>query len=199
MQVLKAIGTVVVTIAITLAVVQWLPVKGEGNETDDKAVSQELSDGIQIDGKRLEQQGYYVESYSFDLNMDRFGKVKLVPVSLVKGNPDQLSFILVDEEQNIVYELPTFIGESYGTYDHLIAVYMRDVNGDGLKDVIVIAQYTAENGKGWIEGRSVAGVYFQTEDGFASVDSIDKELNEKGITNNIAEVLGYLKRMQIEN
>ncbi|GMK39881.1 hypothetical protein PCCS19_29360 [Paenibacillus sp. CCS19] len=210
MQVLKAIGTVVITIAVALAAAQWLPVKGDGttvvqtprtNVTENKAVNLVLPEEIQVDGESLRQHGYSAEAahFSFDLTMDRFGKVKLVTVSLLNSSRNELKFILVDAEQNIVYELPDSIGELYGKYDYVSHVYMRDVNGDGLKDVIVIAQYKADDEKSDAADLPVAGVYFQTEDGFTTVDSIDRELNEKGITNNVAEVLGFLKRMQIEN
>ncbi|MBD3920221.1 hypothetical protein H8B09_15755 [Paenibacillus sp. PR3] len=208
MQVLKAIGTFVITIAVTLAVVQWLPVKGEGttvvhaprtNESTSRASSLEQPDGLIVDGLKLQQQGYYTNSdFTYDLIMSRYGPVKFVTAERSDNGYDELKFIIVDEKENIVDELPDFIGESYGRFDHVSHVYMRDVNGDALKDVIVIAQYKTGDEKSGAVDLPVTGVYFQTEDGFTSVASIDEELNEKGITNNVAEVLMYLKRMQLD-
>lgn len=205
MKVLKAIGTFVLTIAAALAALQFVPVKGEQTqvvhaprtiETDNDV--KKASYGFFVDGKKLEQKGYYMEGDAkFDLNMSKFGHVNLVPVSRSDSGRDQLKFILVDEQQNIVDELPEYIGEAYGKYDRIIALYFRDVNEDDLDDVIVIAQYMVDDAKGWSVGLPVTGVYFQTEDGFTTVASLDEELNENGITNNVAEVIGYLKRKQI--
>jgi len=109
----------------------------------------------------------------------------------------KLEFFLVDSDENILYEFPDFLGNTWAFYD-MSAVSFKDVNNDGLKDIIVIAEYITGVGENGATPFNVAGIYFQKDNEFIELPELDNELNDNSKNQTIDMIIKYLKGREIK-
>lgn len=77
----------------------------------------------------------------------------------------------------------------------MAGVAFKDVNNDGLKDVIIIANYI--KGKG-TDPFPIANIYFQLDDkSFTTVQSLNEEINGNGHNKTIHEVIQYVSTKEV--
>jgi hypothetical protein len=150
----------------------------------------------------LDSDQYEVEeSQSFQTTLEGFGKVRFVPTY---GYPEGLRkffFFLLDDQGHILYPFPEFYGnhEWVARYGGVEAVAFKDVNNDGLKDVIIIT--SVDNGIGGpdrIEPFPIAGIYFQKKNKtFTTLPALDQAINDKGHNQTIKDVIQYVSKQRI--
>lgn len=133
------------------------------------------------------------EDQSFLTEFESFGKVSFVSGGVEGDNPFELRLYLTDNNENVIYSFPSFYGNKWSVLTELSAVAFKDVNKDGLKDIIIIAYYMTGVGKHGAEEFPVVGVYFQREKEFIDISEIDEQINAEGKNENIDEVIKFTK------
>lgn len=126
-----------------------------------------------------------IENQSFMLNLNSWGNVKFVSAKLTAGNHIPIVFYLTNKDGDILYDF-TDVPFPYNV--DVKAVSFADVNKDGLKDIIIIAEGSDDD-----SGQPLAAVWLQKADGsFVNDVEIYKEINSSGNNKDIATVIKYL-------
>nr|WP_314464188.1 hypothetical protein [uncultured Clostridium sp.] len=126
-----------------------------------------------------------IEDQSFMADLDSWGKVKFVSGKLTAGSHIPAVFYLTDEEGNIFYQFNTTFPYSVDVE----AVSFKDLNKDGLKDIIIIVSDQYEGSS----GLPIANVCFQQEDGTFMTDyELCQEINDSGNNKDIKTVTNYV-------
>lgn len=102
----------------------------------------------------------------------KLGKLQVVPGTYRISNYDVFMVYLVSEQGDILFSL-----QPMGDYDNLYAlkgINCRDIDGDGLKDIIILARYSYEGEEGQLVVESDYSVYYQRTGGF----SLDTEIKD---------------------
>lgn len=99
-------------------------------------------------------------------NFEKLGRLQVVPGTYRISNYDVFMIFLVNEQGNIVSSL-----QPMGGYDNLYVlkgIHCRDIDGDGLKDIIILARYSYEGEEGQLVVESDYSVYYQRTGGFSA-------------------------------
>lgn len=99
-------------------------------------------------------------------NFEKLGRLQVVPGTYRISNYDVFMIFLVNEQGNIISSL-----QPMGDYDNLYAlkgINCRDIDGDGLKDIIILARYSYEGEEGQLVVESDYSVYYQRTGGFSA-------------------------------
>ncbi len=94
----------------------------------------------------------------------KLGKLQVTPGTYRIADYDIFMVYLVNEQGDIVSVL-----QPMGGYDNLYAlkgVTCRDIDGDGLKDIVILARYSYEGGDGELLIESDYRIYYQRTGGF---------------------------------
>lgn len=106
-------------------------------------------------------------------NFEKLGRLQVVPGIYSIADYDVFMIFLVNEQGYIVSSL-----QPMGDFDNLYAlkgINCRDIDGDGLKDIIVLARYSYEGSNHELIVKSDYAVYYQRTGGF----SADWDLKEQ--------------------
>ncbi|MGP0576491.1 DUF4163 domain-containing protein [Paenibacillus peoriae] len=167
----------------------------ELSSIEDQSVSTVGSGKLDTDQYEIE------ESQSFQTTLEGFGKVRFVSTY---GYPEGLRkffFFLLDDQGHILYSFPYFYGnrEWVARYGGVEAVAFKDVNKDGLKDVIVIANVdNGIHGSGRVDEFSMGGIYFQKKNKtFTTIPTLDEALNDQGHNQTVKDVIQYVSKQRI--
>lgn len=126
-----------------------------------------------------------IEEQSFMVDLDSWGNVKFASGKLTAGNHIPTVFYLTDEVGNILYQFNTIFPYSVDVE----AVSFKDLNKDGLKDIIIIVSDQYEGSS----GLPIANVCFQQEDGTFMTDyQLCQEINDSGNNKDIKTVTNYV-------
>ena len=107
----------------------------------------------------------------------KLGKLQVVPGTYRISNYDVFMVYLVSEQGDILFSL-----QPMGDYDNLYAlkgINCRDIDGDGLKDIVILARYSYEGDGGQLVVESDYSIYYQRTGGF-SQDTEMKEVYQCG-------------------
>lgn len=129
----------------------------DGNSTEalyTAATLEELLDnGFQI----AEDQRYY-------RNFEKQGLLEVVPGSMHIADYQVFMIYLVNKDGYIVWSF-----QPMGDYDNLYAlkgITCRDMDGDGMKDLVVLARYSYSGAEGELLVDTKCSIYYQRTDGF---------------------------------
>ncbi|WP_338532945.1 DUF4163 domain-containing protein [Paenibacillus peoriae] len=155
-----------------------------------------------VGGEKLDTDQYEVEeSQSFQTTLEGFGKVRFVSTY---GYPEGLRkffFFLLDDQGHILYPFPDFYGnrEWVARYGGVEVVAFKDVNKDGLKDVIIIANVdNGIHGPGRVDEFPMASIYFQKKNKtFTTLPALDQALNDQEHNQTIKDVIQYVSKQRI--
>jgi len=151
----------------TPALEQVTPSASSSTPLPSKAAPAVLQPSDQIVGTTLEDQ-------SFNVNFENFGESRFITTTETVDDKDRLHFYIQKDDAvtELSYEL-----ESPDSYYSASAVAFRDVNGDGKKDIIVIADYMT--GIGYMGAIPISQliIFKQTESGFME----DRETRDKAL------------------
>lgn len=112
-----------------------------------------LSHGFEI----IPEQCYWRE-------FEKLGRLRVVPGTFRVAGYDMFLIYLVNERGNIVWSF-----QPMGDYDNLYALRgmtCKDVDGDGMKDLVVLARYSREDDRGGMVVESDYEIYYQRTGGF---------------------------------
>ena len=131
-----------------------------------------------------------IENQSFSVSLENYGKVKFISGLKREDSNDNAVFYLIDNKNNVLYKYPDFYGNKKGMFNNIRAVSFTDVNKDGLKDVVIIADYrTGSNSS----TTPICSIYFQKGKEFISNENFDNKINVSSNNKDIASVLKYAK------
>lgn len=115
----------------------------------------------------LQKQGLYVISeQTYFRNFEKLGRLQVVPGTYRISSYDVFMIYLVNEQGDIVSSL-----QPMGGYDNLYAlrgISCRDIDGDGLKDIVVLARYSYEGEEEELVVETDYSIYYQRTGGFSA-------------------------------
>ena len=120
-----------------------------------------LSKGLQI----ISEQCYF-------RTFGKLGRLQVVPGTYPISNYDVFMIYLVSEQGDILFRM-----QPMGNYDNLYAlkgINCRDIDGDGLKDIVVLAKYSYEGDDGELIVESDYSIYYQRTGSFSQDTEIKK-------------------------
>lgn len=124
--------------------------------------------------EELLENGFKVEEEQcYFRDFEKLGRLQVVPGVFHMGDYDVFMIYLVDTDGNIVWSF-----QPMGDYDNLYSLRGmsgKDVDGDGMKDLVVLAKYSYESAEGIIVIEMACSVYYQRTGGF----EVDKEFVEQ--------------------
>lgn len=109
-----------------------------------------------------------IQENSYFQNFEKQGRLKMVPGVIHIAQYDVFMIYLVNEQGYIVWSF-----QPMKDYDNLYALrgmICKDVDGDGMKDIVVLGKYSYEGANGESLIDSKCDIYYQRTDGF-SVDT----------------------------
>lgn len=115
---------------------------------------------LQKQGLKIITEQYYTRTF------EKLGRLKVVPGTYKIADYDVFMIYLVNEQGYIVSSL-----QPMGDFDNLYAlkgIQCRDIDGDGLKDIVVLARYSYEDEEGHLAVKSDYSIYYQRTGGFSA-------------------------------
>lgn len=126
--------------------------------------------------EELKEHGFnIIEEQDYSRRFEKLGKLQVVPGTYRISEYDIFMIYLVDEQDNIVWCFQPM--KNYDNLYTLRGITGKDVDGDGMKDLVVLARYTYEGPGGELMIQSDCSIYYQRTDGFY----IDTEFSENYI------------------
>lgn len=113
-----------------------------------------------------------IKEQSYWRNYEKLGNLKVLPGVFSMADYDIFMVYMIDEEGDIVWSF-----QPMGDYDNLYSLRGmsgKDLDGDGMKDLLVVARYSreGENGELIVEGQYA--IYYQRTGGFdTDVEFVD--------------------------
>nr|WP_323873191.1 DUF4163 domain-containing protein [Paenibacillus polymyxa] len=153
-----------------------------------------------VGGEKLNTDQYEIEeSQSFQTTFEGFGKVRFVSTQAKKDEIPKNYFFLLDDRERVIYSFPDLYGNEWWYADEGVeAVAFKDVNKDGLKDVIIIAYYETGSGPDGAKPFPIADIYFQKKNKtFTTIPTLDEALNDQGHNQTIKDVIQYVSKQRI--
>lgn len=115
--------------------------------------------------EELEKQGFSVfADLCYTREFERLGRLQVVPGVFRMAWYDFFLIYLVDEQGQIVWRLQPML--DYDGLYSLKGLNGRDVDGDGMKDLVVLARYSREDESGEQVVENVCSIYYQRTSGF---------------------------------
>lgn len=128
------------------------------NKTEVKRTLSNLKDGgLQV-----------INDQSFDINLENYGKVKFISGLKREDGTEVVLFYLIGENNQVLYKFPSFYGNGKSRFVDIKAVSFVDVDSNGLKDVVIMAEY---------DDRIVSSIYYQKGKEFANNITLDDKIN----------------------
>lgn len=137
----------------------------DGNSTEilyTAATLEELLDnGFQI-----------IKEQDYTRNFEKQGKLQVVPGIIRMAEYDVFMIYLVNEQGSIVWSFQPM--EDYDNLYALKGMTCRDMDGDGLKDIVVLARYSYAGPEGELLVDTKCDIYYQRTDGFETDTEFEK-------------------------
>lgn len=127
----------------------------------------------------IEEQCYY-------RNFEKLGRLRVVPGVAEMSEYDIFMIYLINEQGYIVWSF-----QPMGAYDNLYSLKGmtgKDVDGDGMKDLVVLARYSYDGPDGGIVVESDCAIYYQRTSGF-DIDTGFKEYYQCTDENTLEELV----------
>ncbi len=117
---------------------------------------------------------------------EKLGHLEVMPGSYTIAEFSIFMIYLVDEQGNIVWSF-----QPMGDYDNLYAlkgITCRDIDGDGMKDLLVFARYSYEGSVDEVVIESDYQIYYQRTSGFETDTEVKKKVR-CGEEDTVAELV----------
>ncbi|MDO4331834.1 MAG: VCBS repeat-containing protein [Eubacteriales bacterium] len=123
--------------------------------------------------EELQQNGFaIIPEQSYTREFEKMGKLLVAPGSALIADFEVFMIYLADGQGNIVWSF-----QPMGDHDNLYAlrgINCRDIDGDGLKDIIVLARYSDALDAGEQQIVSDYAIYYQRTGGFSEDEEFKK-------------------------
>lgn len=119
-----------------------------------------------------------IPDHYYSVKFEKLGRLQLVPGTYRMAEYTVFMLYLVNEQGYIVWSF-----QPMGDYENLYAlrgINCRDIDGDGLKDIVVLASYSYEGSDGETVVESDYSVYYQRTGGFYEDTDIKHEVQCSG-------------------
>ena len=126
----------------------------------------ETLEGLLEEGLEIIKEQCYTRTFG------KLGKLQVVPGVYHVASFDIFMIYLVNEQGDIIASL-----QPMGNYDNLYAlkgINCKDIDGDGLKDIVILGKYSYENDDGEIIVETEYSIYYQRTGGFSPDTDIRK-------------------------
>lgn len=121
----------------------------------------------------LEHGLHIIAEQCYTRNFEKLGRLQVVPGTYRMADYDVFMIYLVNQQGYIVSCL-----QPMGDFDNLYAlkgINCRDIDGDGLKDIVVLARYSYEGNNHELIVKSDYAIYYQRTGGFSADMDIKEE------------------------
>ena len=137
-----------------------------------------LESGFQI----IEEQCYY-------RRFEKQGLLRVVPGVIRMGEYNVFMIYLVNEQGYIVWSF-----QPMGDYDNLYALKgmaCRDLDGDGMKDLVVLGRYSYSGPEGKAVVDTRCSIYYQRTEGFAEDKEFEsiRQCTEEDTVSGLVELI----------
>lgn len=115
-----------------------------------------------------------VPEQNYKRQFEKLGRLEVVPGTYTMADFSTFMIYLVNEQGYIVWSL-----QPMGDYDNLYAlkgIQCKDIDGDGMKDIIVLARYSNSGTDNELIVRNDYAVYYQRTGGFEADKTIKKKV-----------------------
>jgi len=136
-------------------------------------------------------EGTLISGRAFSADLGRFGEVTVAPYQVQGDLRYQLSIKLL-KDGSPLYTLPEFPGNRIGEFDGLRALSARDINGDGVNDLLVMADYLEDTGDR-LEPQSVNAVYTNLGRSFRLDDGLTDRLSSSDDIRSINDMVEAIR------
>jgi hypothetical protein len=141
--------------------------------------------------------GDRIAEHCFPLQLPHFGKTEFASFMTSEG-VNRLEFYLIKNDVPL-YKFPECYGNAQNWYAfELKAVAFRDLNNDGLKDVIVVADYITGIGPDGAKPFPVVAVYLNRGNRFDNDPELNGELNADWSVQTVAGVERYFREHPVK-
>lgn len=130
-----------------------------------------------------------IEDQCFSVNLTNYGKGRFISGLKREDCNTIVNFYLVDGDNNVLYKFPSFYGNEKGMFTDVRAVSFADVNNDGLKDIIIIADYKTNTAA----SAPICSIYFEKGSEFVNDKNLDDKINSSSKNEDIASALKYAR------
>lgn len=129
-----------------------------------------------------------IENQSFDTKLDNYGDVKFISGVKREDASEIPVFYIADKSENILYKLPAFYGNDKGHLKEINCVAFIDLNGDNLKDILIIGKFV-----NFSTEIDIASIYFQNGNEFKNNETLDEKVNNSANNKNMESVVNFVK------
>lgn len=112
----------------------------------------------------LEQDFNVIEEQCYGRSFEKLGKLQVVPGTYSMGDYNVFMIYLINERGDIVWSFQPM--EDYDNLYSLRGISCKDVDGDGMKDIVVLAKYSYEESSGELVVKIDCSIYYQRTGGF---------------------------------
>ena len=160
----------------------------DGNSTEALYTASTLMELLESGFQIIEEQCYY-------RRFEKQGLLRVVPGVIRMGEYNVFMIYLVNEQGYIVWSF-----QPMGDYDNLYALKgmaCRDLDGDGMKDLVVLGRYSYSGPEGKAVVDTRCSIYYQRTEGFAedkefeSIRQCTEEDTVSGLVELIREYWGW--------
>lgn len=129
---------------------------------------------------------------NYTRQFEKLGRLEVVPGTYTMADFSTFMIYLVNDQGYIVWSL-----QPMGDYDNLYAlkgIQCKDIDGDGMKDIIVLARYSNSGIDNELIIKSDYAVYYQRTEGFYADTEIKKKVycsDEYTLTELVEKVRAY--------
>lgn len=125
-----------------------------------------------------------IENQCFLVNLNSWGNVKFISGKITGGSHIPTVFYLANESGDILY---SFDDSPFPYNVDVSAISFKDINKDGLKDIVIIATDNFNSGK------PIAAVWLQNANRKFTCDlNLYQSINKSGSNKDMKTVLNYL-------
>ncbi len=136
-----------------------------------------LDSGFQI----MEEQCYW-------RSFEKQGSLRVVPGVIKMAEYNIFMIYLVNAQGYIVFSLQTM--DEYDNLYALKGMTCKDIDGDGMKDILVLARYSYSDAEGNLLINTVCSVFYQRTDGFVEATSF-RCTPEDTVSGLVEQIRGY--------
>lgn len=139
--------------------------------------------------RELLRKGFVITAeQNYRRKFEKLGSLEVVPGTYTMANFSTFMIYLVNEQGNIVWSL-----QPMGDFDNLYAlkgIACRDIDGDGMKDILVLARYSYAGRNNELITKSDYAIYYQRTSGFYA----DTEVKRRVSCNDEDTVAGLVEK-----